>query len=290
MIIHSIKSPLQVRKPLKTKEILPIDASLLFTRITTLIAELEQMKEAQAGKFSQTLATKMGEVDTELARLRKIQKGEKGDTPIAGIHFKQPRDGKDGASVDEVATKVLAKIKQPKDGKDAVIDYDAIVQMVLDQIPMPQNGKDAEVDEEALTERVFNTLSKGKKKISTKHIDGWQDANEVVRRFIANGSIRGGGDIVMQGTGVTITNVDGKKVISATGGAGFTPLDPTETPNGSLTVFTFAAATAQPSYIISDSVWMKATTKSGTINWTWNAGTKQATMTVPPQDDVEGIA
>lgn len=64
---------------------------------------------------------------------------------------------------------------------------------------------------------------------------------------------------------------------------------PTETPNGVRTVFTFSTSTAQPTFIVSDNAMMQATTKSGTVNWTWNAGLKQATMTIPPQDDIVGI-
>jgi hypothetical protein len=71
--------------------------------------------------------------------------------------------------------------------------------------------------------------------------------------------------------------------------AGVTELAATETPDGSTTVFTFAAASAQPRYIVADNVWQKATTKSGTINWTWNSGTKQTTLSVTPQDDIYAI-
>lgn len=72
-------------------------------------------------------------------------------------------------------------------------------------------------------------------------------------------------------------------------GGGFTPLAATETPNGSLTVFTFSTATAQPTYLVVDNVWMKATTKAGTVNWTWASGPKQATLTIPPADDIWGV-
>lgn len=81
----------------------------------------------------------------------------------------------------------------------------------------------------------------------------------------------------------------GRLLISNSGGAGFTTLLPTETPNGARTTFTFATATGQPTFIVSDNALMQATTKSGTINWTWNGGLTQATMTIPPQDDIIGI-
>ena len=70
---------------------------------------------------------------------------------------------------------------------------------------------------------------------------------------------------------------------------GLTQLSSTETPDGITTVFTFSTASAQPSFVVSDNVLMKATTKSGTVNWTWNAGAKQATMTIAPVDDIFAI-
>lgn len=72
-------------------------------------------------------------------------------------------------------------------------------------------------------------------------------------------------------------------------GSGFTQLTATETPDGTITVFTFAAASAKPSYLIVDNVWMRSTTKSGSVNWTWNAGSKQATLTIPPSEDIVGV-
>lgn len=70
---------------------------------------------------------------------------------------------------------------------------------------------------------------------------------------------------------------------------GLTEISATETPNGVITVFTFPSATAQPSFIISDNVMMKATTASGTVNWTWNSGTLQATLTIAPTNDIRAL-
>ena len=90
--------------------------------------------------------------------------------------------------------------------------------------------------------------------------------------------------------GATITTLDDTATVTVSGGGGgFTALQSTETPDGSIAVFTFPTAIAQPSYIRSDNVLLKATSKSGTVNWTWSAGAKQATLTVPPTDDIEAI-
>lgn len=93
-------------------------------------------------------------------------------------------------------------------------------------------------------------------------------------------------------SGATVTNGGGGQAnvaITGGGGTGISVLNSTETPNGILTVFTFAGAAAQPSFLVSDNVWMRATTKGGTIQWTWNAGAKTATLTIPPVDEIFAI-
>lgn len=71
------------------------------------------------------------------------------------------------------------------------------------------------------------------------------------------------------------------------GSGGFTSLPATGTVDGSNQSFTF---TQLPTYIVSDHLWYTATNKSGTTNWTWNAGALTATMTVPPVEDIFGVA
>lgn len=65
--------------------------------------------------------------------------------------------------------------------------------------------------------------------------------------------------------------------------SGMTILSATETPNGTTTVFTYPSATAKPSFIVSDNVWLRDVSKAGTVNWTWS-GT-QATLTIPSIDE-----
>lgn len=90
--------------------------------------------------------------------------------------------------------------------------------------------------------------------------------------------------------GATVTRVgDGNVDVEFAAQSSTTPLESDETPDGNRTVFTFSTATAQPTFIVSDNAHMRATTKSGTVNWTWNAGTKQATMIIPPQEDIVAI-
>lgn len=94
------------------------------------------------------------------------------------------------------------------------------------------------------------------------------------------------------GTGTTVTtslNRQGYVDVEIDLTGGFSTLSSTETPNDIIQVFTFAAATAKPSFIVSDGAMMRATAKDGTVNWTWSNPLKQATMTIPPSDDIVAI-
>lgn len=72
------------------------------------------------------------------------------------------------------------------------------------------------------------------------------------------------------------------------GGGGFTKLTATGTRNGSNTVFTFTTAT-QPSFIVSDGVWLTNIDDNGSTQWTWNSGAMTATMVVPPNVSLFGV-
>ncbi len=80
-----------------------------------------------------------------------------------------------------------------------------------------------------------------------------------------------------------------EELMHGAGKASLTVLPMTETPNGILKVFTIPGATAKPSYIVVDNAWERATTVAGTVNWTWNAGLKQITLSVPATDDIFAI-
>ncbi len=143
-------------------------------------------------------------------------------------------------------------------GKDAKIDIDSIVAQVLEKAPK-QNG--TRVGWGAHPLRILDSSGNVVDKVA-RHI-----------KFGTNLT--------------TTTSKDGVITVTASaGGGGLTELTATETPNGNLTVFTFAAAAAQPTYLVVDNVWMKATTKAGTTNWTWNNGTKKATLSIPATDEI----
>lgn len=80
---------------------------------------------------------------------------------------------------------------------------------------------------------------------------------------------------------------------SGSGGSGAINIAlPTETPNGTLKVFTFSTLTIQPSVVVSDGVSLSVTSKIGNTNWTWNGISKQITLSTtsaPPTDNIFAI-
>ena len=188
-------------------------------------------------------------------------------------------------------SRLEAAIANIKDGKDA--DDDAILAKVLAKLPPPapaplgedyRNALEALPDTDKLHISALSGLDEFEKRVSSKIVvptnqgTGIADSTGNIDRFQW-----------LKFPGATITrNNDTVTIIPGAGS--LTALQATETPDGNQTVFTFSAATAQPSYIRADNVLLKPTSKSGTVNWTWNSGTKQATLTVPPQDDIEAIA
>lgn len=98
---------------------------------------------------------------------------------------------------------------------------------------------------------------------------------------------------------LAVSNVDGQtpvrlwadpvthRLLVDSSGSSITELTATGTVNGVNTAFTFAQL---PTYIVSDHAWYKQTNKSGTTNWTWNAGTLTATLTIAPTEDIFGVS
>jgi hypothetical protein len=185
---------------------------------------------------------------------------------------------------------IISNIPTPKDGKDA--DEDAIIEKVLAKLPPPaaaligedfRNHLEALPDADKLHISAIGGIDEFEKRIASKII---------VPTNQGTGIATSTGNIArfqwLKFTGATVTQDSDTATITIAGG-GFTALQSTEIPDGTITVFTFPTATAQPSYIRSDNVLMKATSKSGTVNWTWSSGAKQATLTVPPQDDIEAV-
>lgn len=269
-------------------------------RLMEVVRQLEKMRD----EFINLTESKKKELDSviretlaTLEKVKKIQKGEKGNMPIAGRDFPIPRDGKDGKTIDieEVASVVLKKLPQIKQ-----ITLEEIIPAVIAKIPKPKDGytpkkgkdyfdgqdsKNPEVDLTDIIEKM-SKLPKGKG-LGMKNIEGLEQTMQAFRSQITSkGYLHGGGTTVVAGTNIILTkNTDGTTTVSAIGGGGFTKLSPTEVVDGTRKVFTFASAITQPTIVVSDGVELTPTdqTVSQNIQWSWNSGLLQATLSVPPQ-------
>lgn len=97
---------------------------------------------------------------------------------------------------------------------------------------------------------------------------------------------------LIAGSGITLTAstdfvaATADITISATGGGGFTVLPATGVVNAVNPTFGF---TQEPSYIVSDGAWYTPLDSNGGTQWTWDAGTSEATMVIPPQTSIFGV-
>lgn len=259
-------------------------------RISRLLTSLEESKATHDAEHTALIdknkkehATAMAKIDAYLQAVVQYVNSLKAPHPIAGVDYPIPTNGV-SPDAEAIKEKVLAQIPPPE---KVTVDYKKAAKMAAELVPPAKVEK---VDHEKLAGLVLEKIKKDKS-LTTEHIgnftDGLEQTIRPIRSLVAG--VRGGGDTVAAGSNVTITTSNGVKTISAASGGGFTTLTATETPNGVITVFTFAAAVAQPSFVIVDNVWQRATTKSGTVNWTWAAGPKQITLTVPAQDEILGI-
>lgn len=147
-----------------------------------------------------------------------------------------------------------------------------VADLVVKKMPKikGKRGKPGRDGASIAPEKVIEVLKD--KKFGIEHVEGLRQTLSVLENFKRSGGVRGGGDTVVAGSGVTITNtVNGNKQISATA-SGSVYYTPTGTVNSVNTTFT---VTAQPSSVIAD----------GTIyfegaGYTYLAGT--ITMSNPP--------
>ncbi len=202
--------------------------------------------------------------------------------------LKVPAKGESGKNADEKAIeeRVIARIPAPKAGEDA--DPTEVAKIVMDMLAGEEKD---ETDANAIVAQVIKEIT-DKKILKPEHIVGLSDN---LKRFASQlkpgmGYVHGGGITrLTAGTNITITKLADQSYRITAAGGGFTVLAATEIPNGNRTVFTFAAAAAQPTYMRVDGTLTKAVSASGTVNWTWNNGLKKATLAVPAQDDIDAI-
>lgn len=164
--------------------------------------------------------------------------GIAGPKPVAGVDYPIPQDGQD-ADESRIVTAVLERIPAPNngkdgidgedgtDGQDAVVDYGKVVRLALKEI---KNAKGTSTSEPELD----------------KVLSEW--AEKIYKRARA-AALRGGGDIVVAGSGISIAHSNGRKTISATG-SGILSETPVGTVDGSNLIFTVSHP---PLFVIADS-------------------------------------
>lgn len=181
------------------------------------------------------LTQKLQEVNTVITTAKDHNKGEKGDPGYT------PQLGKDYLTPDEIkafADFIIANVKipLPKDGapgKDAVVDenkiadlvlkkmdLDKVSKLVLKKIKQPEDGKDAIVNIDDIVKQIVSLPKE--KGLKIKELAGWQETQAEFLGMVRETGrqyLHGGGDTVVAGANVTITNgPNGTKIINSTGG------------------------------------------------------------------------
>lgn len=221
-----------------------------------------------------------------------IKAGPPGNPGLPGV----------GINHDAVVADVLKQMRQPADGKSPGIEAlaGALLPLVIKQInsKLPElkgapGAPGVGVDAETVVNAFFASLKSGKRKLTVAHIDGLDGKIAEVRNAAAMGNEiygkntwkRGGGDTVKAGTGVTIVeNVDGQKVINATGAGGFSIITVNGTIDDSNTAFT---AASEPKLLnISGAFYQKT---GGAYTWTYVAGNITLNVAVGAGGSIFGI-
>lgn len=186
-----------------------------------------------------------------------FQSIKKGDRGMPGTKGDRGPQGVSGPPVtrEEIEAAVHRHLVQPKDGMspepmtvaEHILAHPSFEKILKKHLKPGKDGQSPATD--ALVSQVMEQL-KGKK-VSIADIDGIEQRFAELRNHIsASKEWRGGGDTVVAGTGVTITDtVNGNKRISASGGVGAWQT-PVESPNGVITTFTVGGSA--PTDVVAD--------------------------------------
>lgn len=207
-----------------------------------------------------------------------------------------------GVNHDAVVADVLKQIRQPNDGKSPGVEALAgallplVVKHISNKLPDLKGEPGtpgAAANPQAVVDALFEAITTGKKKLTVSHIDGLDGKIAEVRNAAALASApvygkdtwaRGGGDTVQAGTNVTITSVNGKKVINASGGTSLTVIAVAGTIDDSNTAFT---AATQPTLLNINGAFYKQT--GGAYTWTYVAGNITLNAAVGAGGSIFGI-
>lgn len=227
----------------------------------------------------------MRRLEEAIANAKKIQrgpKGDKGDTPIVGVHFSDPKDVNELAIEERVYDRVSQKLRQPRDGKDAEVDYKKLARMVARRMPKTKDimGKPHSIKD-------IITALKNLPEEERLTIDDLGDSEARIKKFwerYPKGYLHGGGDHVVAGSGVMITtNKSGQKVISAAGSA-ISIIVVSGTINDSN--MNFSAAT-EPTLLCINGAFYTQT--GGNITWTYSGGNITLSTPVGTNGSIFGI-
>lgn len=235
-----------------------------FHGISHLVRELTDLKEEHKRKIEE--ATILAETakrhletsnlhlevaNEHLNRAKDIQKGDKGDKgdiPVAGVHYVVPQNGYtprkgvdyfDAPAPDHehIINEVTKRIPVPQkgkdyfDGKDAVVDHNLIINEVAKKVKVPT----PKIDEKKLGKLVQDKIeehlaSMPKPDVHIDEVKGFKEALAPMNANISRYLLSGTGDTVTAGTGISITeDSEGSKVINASAGTVYT-----ETPSGAV--------------------------------------------------------
>lgn len=184
---------------------------------------------------------------------------------------------------EKLSSKILSKV--PK------LDENKLLKKFLSRLPENKASlkiiqEKIEIDPMSVIEKIMALPESKRKKLkfSTGNISGLDQTIRAFQSQLGRGYLHGGGDTVGAGTNITITNVNGVKVISSTGGSGSGYQAPTGTVDGVNKVFVYVTA---PNAIVVDGISLRKVSSDGTVNWT---GTTNITLSVAPNFDTYAVA
>lgn len=275
-----------------------IDEAVTLPELKKAVEAMLQFELKLQNKTEKELAEIKTAVQTAIERVQNLSQKESEDAKQEIMDYCDGMMNEMRLTHESMMAECDKKMSEMKDGKDGMDGKDADEEMMLAKLEAkipprmtPIEIRDALESIQPEDEQLNIEAIRGLKEILTK----------LEEKVGGRTTIIGGNHPLSTLPDVNANGISDGQVLAwnatlgrweattPSGGAGFTQLTATETPDGTITVFTFAAASAQPSYLIVDNVWMRSTTKSGSVNWTWNAGSKQAALTIPPNEDIVGV-